>query len=181
MMVDMTGAVVVVSGPPGAGKSTVATELAGRCARGVLLRGDDMWSAIRSGFVEPWLPEAAHQNEVIIGAMAAACARFADGGYTVILDAVVGPWYLEQLLDGLRPAGVPVHFVVLRPDEETAVERATGREDHSFTDPEPVRQMYREFTRLGALESHVIDSSSLEAEQVAAAVREGVDAGHFRV
>jgi len=177
----MTSAVIVVSGPPGAGKSTVAAVLAERCARGVLLRGDDMWSAVRSGFVEPWLPEAAHQNTVIIDAMAAACARFADGGYTVVLDAVVGPWYLEQLLEGLRPAAVPTFYVVLRPDEATAVERATGREDHSFTDPEPVRQMYREFTQLGALESHVIDTTTMAGDEVADLVQSGVNDDRFRI
>ncbi len=177
----MTGAVIVVSGPPGAGKSTVATALSGRCEYGVFLRGDDLWSAVRSGFVEPWLPEAEHQNSVIIDAMAAACARFADGGYTVVLDAVVGPWYLERLVDGLRPAGVSTYYVVLRPDEATAIERATDRDDHSFTDPEPVRQMYREFMHLGALESHVIDTTTLSPAEVISAVETGVGDHRFRI
>jgi len=177
----MTGAVIVVSGPPGAGKSTVAAALAQRCELGVLLRGDDLWAAIRSGFVDPWLPEAEHQNSTVIDAMAAACARFADGGYTVVLDAVVGPWYLERLIDGLRPAGVHTYYVVLRPDEETAVSRATGREDHSFTEPEPVRQMYREFAHLGALESHVIDTTSFSPAEVVGAVEVGVGDRRFRV
>jgi len=177
----MTGAVIVVSGPPGSGKSTVATALAGRCEYGVFLRGDDLWAAIRSGFVEPWLPEAEHQNSVVIDAMAAACARFADGGYTVVLDAVVGPWYLERLVDGLRPAGVPTYYAVLRPDEATAVERATGRADHSFTDPEPVRQMYREFAHLGALESHVVDTTTLSPAEVIGAVEVGIGDHRFRI
>ena len=177
----MTGAVIVVSGPPGGGKSTVAAGLAQRCERGVLLRGDDLWVAIKSGFIEPWLPEAAHQNTVVIDAMAGAAARFADGGYTVVVDAVVGPWYLEQLVDGLRPAGVPTHYVVLRPDEETAIERATGREDHSFTDPAQVREMYQAFTQLGALESHVIDTTELEGEDVVDIIESGVDERRYRV
>src|SRR5690606_19563477 len=97
------------------------------------------------------------------------------------LDAVVGPWYLEQLLEGLRPAAVPTFYVVLRPDEATAVERATGREDHSFTDPEPVRQMYREFTQLGALESHVIDTTTMAGDEVADLVQSGVNDDRFRI
>lgn len=177
----MTGAVIVVSGPPGAGKSTVSAGLAARCERGVLLRGDDLWVAIKSGFVEPWRPEAAHQNTVVIDAMGAAAARFADGGYTVVLDGLVGPWYLEQLVDGIRPAGVTTHYVVLRPDEEIAVERATGREDGAFPDPEPVRRMYREFTHLGALESHVVDTTGIEGADAVEILEAGIDAGRFRV
>jgi uridine kinase len=49
---------IVLTGPPGAGKSTVARVLAARFAASALVPGDDFFAFLVRGAVLPWLPEA---------------------------------------------------------------------------------------------------------------------------
>lgn len=69
-----------------------------------LVAGDDFFSFIDQGYLEPWTAEAHQQNETVIEAAAAAARRLSVGWYTVIYDGVLGPWFLDSFLvaSGLR-------------------------------------------------------------------------------
>ncbi|WP_204249108.1 AAA family ATPase [Nocardia arizonensis] len=85
----------ILTGPPGAGKTTVAERLAADAAVPTAhLTTDLFYRSIRSGFVLPYLPEAHRQNEVVIAAIVGTVVTFARGGYDVVVDGIVGPWFL---------------------------------------------------------------------------------------
>jgi chloramphenicol 3-O-phosphotransferase len=168
--------VVIVSGPPGAGKTTVARLLADAVTPSVHLYLDDFWAFIRRGGIAPYLAEARRQNETVVGVLAGAAFGYADGGYHVVVDGVVGPWFVGAFAEVRR---APLHYVVLRPDRETTLLRATGRGLDALTDPEPVLQMYQQFVDLGELESHAFDSGGLTAEQTSAEIRARLSEGAY--
>ena len=151
----------MITGPPGAGKSTVAQALTARLDRAVLVRGDDILGCVVSGFVAPWLPDADGQNQTALAATAALARQFALGGYPVVLDAVLGPWHLDAFLTAL---GLPCAYIVLRPDRDTTVARAAARGEGSLTDTDPVVFMWEQFADLGAYEDHAIDTSGLSLD-----------------
>lgn len=161
------GEVLVITGPPGAGKSTVARMLAERLDLAVLVRGDDVLGCVVSGFIEPWLAESDHQNSVALAATAAIAREYALGGFAVIVDAVLGPWHLEPFLERL---GLPCGYVVLRPDLQTTIDRGTGRGPGSLIDDEPIRFMWEQFAELGEHEQHVVDTTDIDAESSVDAV-----------
>lgn len=162
----MAAPLIILTGPPGAGKTTVAAYVAAAFDLAVHLHGDDFWAVIKQGGVAPYEPESQRQNEVVVSAIAAAAAVYAAGGYTVVVDGIIGPWFLERFRTGV-PRNVQLHYIVLRPTIDVARSRAIGRTE-GLVDETPIRHMYEEFaSRLGSLESHVIDSSTLTPEETA--------------
>ena len=51
----VVGELLIVTGPPGAGKSTVAPPLAEHRTPSVLIEGDEFFGFLRRGRIEPWL------------------------------------------------------------------------------------------------------------------------------
>ena len=69
--VSLAGEILIVTGPPGAGKSTMARSLVEQFDLAVLLQGDWYFDRVVRGWIEPWKPSSHHQNGVVTRAMAA--------------------------------------------------------------------------------------------------------------
>jgi predicted kinase len=178
----VSGRIVIVSGPPGAGKSTIARGLAlgadGPLA--VHLHTDDFYAYIRKGWVEPWLPASQAQNITVMRALAATAAIYAEGGYEVLVDGIVGPWFFDPWREAAAGRGLDLRYLCLMPDEAETVARATARTARgAMTDPEVVRLMWRNFVTFAPAPAHVLDTSGQTPEATLALVRDGLAAGRF--
>jgi cytidylate kinase len=169
--------VLIVTGPPGAGKSTVARRLAVRRERAVHIHTDDFHAWIVSGYVVPWTVEAQEQNITAIEAMSLAGARFARAGYEVFIDGIVGPWFLEPWLK----LGIAVDYCILRPSAQAAHRRAAARADYPLADLSAVAVMHEAFSDLGPYEAHVIDTTDLDLGQTVSEVLRRRAAGRLRL
>ncbi len=87
------GSVLILTGQPGAGKTTIADLLTRTADRpAVHLHSDDFFGrSIKSGFIPPWTAGAHTQNMTITNVLVAAAFAYAEGSDWVILDGVVGP------------------------------------------------------------------------------------------
>jgi chloramphenicol 3-O-phosphotransferase len=170
--------VLILTGPPGAGKSSAAEVLAARSRRGVHLRADAFFDFVVGGFVEPWLPESQGQNEVVMRSVAVAAAGYARGGYFTVVDGIVIPHrFLGTLREVLTEAGLRVAYAVLRPPLQICVRRVDGREGGPLADPEAISQLWSEFAGLGELERNVVDVDGLDPEGAADAVEAALATG----
>jgi predicted kinase len=180
----MSGRIIIVSGPPGAGKSTVARRLATSSAadRAIHLHTDDFYAYIRKGFIPPWLPESHAQNVTIVQALSASAAIYARGGYEVVVDGIVGPWFFEPWTEAARTHGLDLRYVALMPDEATTVARATARTaPGAMTDPEVARSMWRNLQAHAPDARHILDTSSQTAAETLAAVQAGLAQDRFKL
>ncbi len=171
---------LIVSGPPGAGKTTIARRMAEASATpAVHLHTDNFFEAIRSGFIAPWLPESAPQNTTISRVIVAAAGAYAQGGFRVLIDGVVGPWFLEIYRAEAARIGVVLDYVVLRPALEIAIVRARDRHVGPLADYPP--RIFEGFADLGALEGHAIDNSAMTETEVIGQIEAGRAVGRFRL
>jgi cytidylate kinase len=165
---------LVITGPPGAGKSTVAARVAEQRSPSVLIEGDAFFAFLAQGAVAPWLPEAHGQNEVVVRAAAAAAGCFA-AEYAVVYDGVVGPWFLDTF--AAATGRERLHYVVLLPPVEQCVRRVHAREDHGFRDEAATRKMHEEFSRAVVEERHLLrnppDDPDAVARELVARVEDG--------
>jgi len=95
--------VVIIAGPPGAGKTTIARLLSeDTTARAVCIETDWFWTTVTRGFIEPWRPSAERQNRSLLAAGAAAAASLAVDGHPPLSDS--GP--IRDLAAQLEDLGV---------------------------------------------------------------------------
>lgn len=160
--------VLILTGPPGAGKTTTADLLALRSGRAVHLESDSFFNFIRTGYIEPWKPESHEQNTTVMQIVAAAAAAYAAAGYFTIVDGIISPrWFFAPLRDALKAAGHTVAYAVLDAPLAVCVSRATTRQTSRIADASVVERLWHEFADLGPLERHAIDTEAKTVELIA--------------
>ncbi|KQR99568.1 shikimate kinase [Williamsia sp. Leaf354] len=168
----MSADLIILTGPPGAGKTTTAAQVARGFPRAVHLHTDDFWHAIVSGATPPYEPASERQNHTVLEAIAAAAFAYADGGFATVVDGIVGPWMLDHFRSRMSQyPGVPVRYIVLRPRRAVALARAQARSGAAdLTTAGPIASMWDQFADLGALECVVLDTSDDTLDETVARV-----------
>ena len=175
---NLESEILILTGPPGSGKTTTAQALAAEPGSSkVHLHCDDFWHFIKHGAIPPYLPEAHEQNAVVVDVLTKVAATYAHGGYFVIVDGIVGPWFLEPF----RKITAPLHYVVLRPPLDVAIRRCQQRGGDTLTDPVPIAALHQQLSSLGPLERHVLPTEGHTREDTLSALIEALESGSFRL
>lgn len=175
---EHAGEILILTGPPGSGKTTTALALAEQHGSAkVHLHADDFWRFIKNGAIAPYLHSAHRQNNVVMGALSGVAQSYANGGYFVVVDGIIGPWFLPSF----QTITTPVHYIVLRPPLALAIARCQHRGNDTLTDLEPIAALHHQFSSLGKLEHHVLSVDGQTRQQTLKMVISAMQTDKFRL
>jgi chloramphenicol 3-O-phosphotransferase len=166
------GAVTILSGPIGAGKTAVSKELIA-LSPGPLasIEGDQFWSFL----VKRGERDRREDFRAIMRAMTSAAGSLARTGHDVLLDFSIPPPFVPSAQKILREA--PLNYIVLRPPLEICEARARDRAEGK------ILKYDRGFYALFAADArHVVEPDNGESPRaIAESIVQDLKAGRFRV
>lgn len=172
------GELIIVTGPPGAGKSTVSGLVADSFDSSVLIPADWFFGLWRRGAIDPWLPRALPQATVAFGAAAAATGAFARADCRVVYDGFIPLGDVPGFAAAARLS--VLHYAVILPPVTTCVDRVTSRAGHGFTSPGATRAMHRDFTQATLDARHLITDAEAAPEDAARQILDRLASGSLR-
>jgi chloramphenicol 3-O-phosphotransferase len=166
-----SGDVIILSGPIGSGKTTVAVELVALWSKPLAyIEGDKFWPFLVRK--KDW--DRREDFRVLMRSMTAAAVPFARSGYDVLLDFSMPPGFLKGARRILKDA--PLYYIVLRPSLARCAARTRSRKTGKIAQYD--EGFYALFEN--ALD-HAICDDEADPKSTAMQIRAGVAAGRFRV
>lgn len=169
--------IFIVTGTPGAGKSTVAAALARRFSHGLHIPVDDLRDMVVAGIAHPvpvWTDETERQFRLARQAAVAMARIYAAAGFAVAIDDVIGPAEAHALF--IEPlAEYTTHKVLLRPSLAATLERSATRINKDFGAgvlADTIRRLHEtaDLDAYAAYGWQIVDSSALTIDATVDAI-----------
>jgi broad-specificity NMP kinase len=179
-----TAPLLLLTGSPGTGKTTVAPLVADRHERSVCLNLDWFFSKLRRGAIDPWREEAHAQNRAVLHAAAEACAIFAAEGYVTVAEGIIYPFMLDLFATAGASHGIALHYSVLRAHREVVQQRVVDRRvepQHAdaLADAAVVDDLWAQFEAQGVEERHRVEAGGRGPDDVAQEIDRRFRSGEF--
>lgn len=164
--------VLVLTGPPAAGKTTVARAVADRVARSAVVDVDAVRAMVRRGHVATWYPgEGTAQHRLGVRNACLLARSFVEAGFKVVVADVLTAATLPDYHAGL--AGLTVRVVRLLPTLEVAQRR--NRDRGVWVTPDRVALLYAQQAAFAGADE-TLDTGPMPVETVAARLAPLLDA-----
>jgi len=157
------GQLLLLTGAPGCGKTTIAPLVADHAPLSACLDLDWFFAKLRSGAMEPWREEAHQQNRVVLSAAASAVATFTAGGYFTVADGILNPFMLDLFVSACEPLGIELNYAVLRAPLPVVLARVRARTSElehvgALADATVVQALWNGFEAHDLDDRHRVDS-----------------------
>ncbi len=177
---------LLLTGSPGCGKTTVAPLVADRHEPAVCLDLDWFFAKLRRGRIEPWRVAAHAQNRLVLRAAAESVAVFAEGGYFTVAEGILYPFMLDLFATACDGRGITINYAVLRAPIGVVQQRAQDRTVEpahagALADAEVIDDLWALFEGQGLAERHRVDCGERDATAVAEEIDLRLRAGELRL
>jgi adenylate kinase family enzyme len=169
--------VLLLTGPAGAGKTTVAAEWAAtRTSATAHVSLDDVRDFVKAGYVNPedgWNEETQAQYDLARELCATIARRYVDSGITCAVDDAIFPAWAEVGYERWDQAlaDAPHALVVLLPRLEVARRRnESGHDGHRRLRADTMRMIYDDMLPWRDTDAPVIDNSELSVAETVAEI-----------
>ena len=174
---SQTPPIFLLTGTPGAGKSSIANRLMRRFPFGLHIPVDDLREWVASGLADPvpvWTDETTRQFTLARRAACYTARLYADAGFAVVVDDVIFPDEAEELF-AAPLSGYFLHKFLLQPNVEAALLRNAHRTNKSYNTAslvELIRTIHNMMPASAYVEKGwtVIDSTHLGVEETVDAI-----------
>ena len=113
----------IITGPAGAGKSTISRKIAESKSKSVLIEGDDIYHQVVGGYVQAW--KQGNHLDIFWKICIDMIDIYLSNGYTVVFNYIVNPENIKALQDKFKE--YKIKFIILITDEETLLSRDNER------------------------------------------------------
>lgn len=113
----------IITGPAGAGKSTISRKIAESKSKSVLIEGDDIYHQVVGGYMQAW--KQGNHLDIFWKICIDMIDIYLSNGYTVVFNYIVNPENIKALQDKFKE--YKIKFIILITDEGTLLSRDKER------------------------------------------------------